>query len=107
MFAAQHIPYNQTNSFSKLVLDYLQDASSIRPFYPFRPDLAGIQKRMEERKNFPTDRQVLVQVLKSQYSSIPVTAAVQSNMESLLSENTFTVCTAHQPNLFTGPLYFV
>lgn len=33
--------------------------------------------------------------------------AVQENIEALLQENTFTVCTAHQPNLFTGPLYFV
>jgi bacillithiol biosynthesis cysteine-adding enzyme BshC len=32
---------------------------------------------------------------------------LQKNLELLLEENTFTITTAHQPNIFTGPLYFV
>jgi bacillithiol biosynthesis cysteine-adding enzyme BshC len=107
MFASQHIPYNQTNSFSKLVLHYLQDAETVRPFYGFRPTSDGIRALLEQRKSFATNRSVLVQVLKEQYASHPFTPAVQENIEALLSDNTFTICTAHQPNLFTGPLYFV
>ncbi len=34
-------------------------------------------------------------------------AAVQKNIEALLSPGTFTVTTAHQNNIFTGPLYFI
>jgi bacillithiol biosynthesis cysteine-adding enzyme BshC len=107
MFASQHIPYNQTASFSKLVLHYLQDAETVRPFYAFRPDVDGIKALLEQRKSFATNRSVLVKVLKEQYASHSFTPAVQENIEALLSDNTFTVCTAHQPNLFTGPLYFV
>jgi bacillithiol synthase len=107
MFAAQHISYDQTNSYSKLVLDYLAGADSLRIFYAHRPNLDGIKQSLEERRNVPTNRSLLVQVLKEQYASLPASAAVQANIEALLKENTFTVCTAHQPNLFTGPLYFV
>jgi len=32
---------------------------------------------------------------------------VKKNIEALLSEDTFTITTAHQNNLFTGPLYFI
>jgi bacillithiol biosynthesis cysteine-adding enzyme BshC len=107
MFASQHIPYNQTNSFSKLVLHYLQDVETVRPFYGFRPDTEGIQALLKIRKSFAINRPVLVQALREQYASHTSTPAVQANIEALLSDNSFTVCTAHQPNLFTGPLYFV
>ncbi len=30
-----------------------------------------------------------------------------ANIELLKQENTFTICTAHQPNIFTGHLYFI
>ena len=107
MFASQHLPYSQTNSFSKLVLDYLEGADSLQPFYACKPDLDGIKKILEERKTFPTDRQVLVDTLRQQYQAHEISNAVKENIELLLQANTFTVCTAHQPNLFTGPLYFV
>lgn len=62
---------------------------------------------MEERESFSTNRKVLVEVLKEQYAVHNMFPAVQANIDALLQNNTFTVCTAHQPNLFTGPLYFV
>jgi bacillithiol biosynthesis cysteine-adding enzyme BshC len=106
MFAAQHLPYNQTNSFTNIVIDYLNDAPQLRPFYSFRPDMDGIQKAIQQEQLQKTDRNTLVQVLNDQYSSVQFSDAVKQNIDSLLSPDTFTVCTAHQPNLFTGPLYF-
>ncbi len=32
---------------------------------------------------------------------------VKANIEALSDENTFAICTAHQPNIFTGHLYFI
>src|SRR5579875_1831752 len=107
MFAVEYLPYNQTNAFSKIALDYLSNAEELRPFYSHRPTLEGIKKTIEEKKGQPVNRKVLVEVLKEQYQQISTTDAVKKNIESLLSENTFTICTAHQPNLFTGPLYFI
>lgn len=61
---------------------------------------------MQARKGFTTNRKVLVEHLLGQYGD-KATGVVKSNIEALLRENTFTICTAHQPNIFTGPLYFI
>lgn len=107
LFTAQTIPYASTNQFSKIVLDYLQDENVLKPFYTAAPTIASVQQAIEQKKEQPIDRQTLVQVLQQQYKSLEDTTAVQLNIKSLLQPNTFTVCTAHQPNLFTGPLYFI
>ncbi len=104
---AQRLNYQQTGAFSKLVLDYLDDSPQLRAFYSHRPDLDGIKKAIADRKGFSTNRKVLVDYLKKQYEAVPVSDEVKQNLELLLKENTFTVTTAHQPNLFTGPLYFI
>lgn len=105
MFAAEYIAYHQTNAFAKIILNYLDGTKKLESFYSFPPTLDGIQKAIEKKKNQPVDRKTLVEVLKQQYQNISSPAV--SNIEALLSENTFTICTAHQPNLFTGPLYFI
>ncbi len=104
---AQRLNYQQTGAFSKLVLDYLHDSPQLRAFYTQRPDMDGIKKSIAERKGFSTNRKVLVDYLKKQYEAVPVSEEVKQHLELLLKENTFTVTTAHQPNLFTGPLYFI
>jgi bacillithiol synthase len=107
MFAAQQIAYHQTASFSKIVLDYLNEEKSLQPFYSLPPTIEGFKQAIKKRKGFITDRKALVDVLKDQYAVLNVDTKVQENIERLLDENTFTVTTAHQPNLFTGPLYFI
>lgn len=69
--------------------------------------ISGIQKAIEERKQFPMNREVLVGELKKQYASIDIADPVQKNIETLLAPGTFTITTAHQNNIFTGPLYFI
>jgi len=103
---SSRLPYRQTNCFSKIALDYLDHAESLKPFYAYSPSLQGIQKAIDNRRNFSTDRKVLVQDLKNRYT-VDVTPAVRKNIDALLLENTFTITTAHQPNIFTGPLYFI
>src|ERR1051325_11405440 len=107
MFLTEHLPYSQTNAFSKIALDYLNASENLRSFYSLPPTVGGIEEAIQRKKSQSVNRKVLVAVLQEQYQKIPVIEAVKKNIESLLSENTFTVCTAHQPNLFTGPLYFV
>lgn len=107
MFRTEHLPYNQTNAFTKIALDYLNGSEELRPFYSLPPTVKGIEETIERKKQQPVNRQKLVEVLQQQYQNVSATDNVKKNIELLLSENTFTVCTAHQPNLFTGPLYFV
>lgn len=101
------LPYRQTGSFSKIVMDYIDQSSSLKPFFAHLPALGGIQKSIDSRKKFNTKRNVLVSELQKQYQSVPANELVKKNIESLLSENTFTITTAHQPNIFTGHLYFI
>jgi bacillithiol synthase len=104
---AHRIPYQQTNHFTKIVTDYLAGATSLRPFYHHPPTLEGIRQALEARQKHKTNRKVLVEVLQQQYHRVDSTEAVAQNIEALSQEQTFTVCTAHQPNLFTGPVFFI
>jgi bacillithiol biosynthesis cysteine-adding enzyme BshC len=45
--------------------------------------------------------------MEQQYSEIEKGEEVSANIKALSNENTFTVTTGHQLNLFTGPLYFL
>ena len=101
------VPYRQTNAFSKIALDYVDQAAALKPFFSNTPSLSGMQKSMESRKKIPTDRDLLVKELRKQYEGINATDQTRKNIDSLLSENTFTITTAHQNNIFTGPLFFI
>lgn len=101
------IPHQATTFFSGLNIDYLQGKDTLRPFYRFTPDDKGLDEAIALRKDFPVNRQVLTAAIREQYKGYTVTDAVAANIEALSDENTFTICTAHQPNLMTGYLYFI
>ncbi len=104
----QYIPYDKTGYFSKLICDYLDKKDSLRSFYHRFPDAEGFEKQIEEKADFPQmQRDLLVEVLKGQYSSLDLNTYVNDNIDLLLKKNTFTITTGHQLNLFTGPLYFL
>lgn len=105
------IDYAATNYFSKIALDYVRGADALRPFYAHRPDMAGIEAAITAKKGFSTSvRKVLVDNMRSHYKKggqLATYDKVEANIEALGSSNTFTVTTAHQPNIFGGPLYLV
>jgi bacillithiol synthase len=107
MFTAHKISYRQTNAFSKLVLDYLDAAPALDNFYRYKADIDGLKKAVADRKNFLVNRKLLVDTLSNQYTFLKISDKLKDNIAALSSENTFTVCTAHQPNIFTGHLYFI
>lgn len=96
-----------TGQFSPLFLDYIQQKDCIRPFYHLFPSLANFKNIIENRTFDPQHRNVLTQTLQSQYKGYDLKDALRLNIERLAKNNTFTVTTGHQLNLFTGPLYFV
>lgn len=106
-FTAEWISYDSTNAFSALSIDYLHQHPSLQSFYKHTPDLTGIGEAIEERKAFSTRRDILASAIKKQYEGITLSEKLKTNIEKLGATNTFTVCTAHQPNLFTGYLYFI
>ena len=114
-YTATSIPYSATGVFSSLVNDYISGNGTARDYVPYTPNLEGIKKAIQQRKFSVIQRQTLVSVLENQYHLLGTikdeknTAAfekVQANIGLLKNDNCFAVTTAHQPNLFTGPLYF-
>jgi bacillithiol synthase len=106
-YTESHLSYQQTGYFSKLVLDYINADDSLKPFYEYPFTLEGIQAAIKKRETFKTNRTVLVEELRKQYSGINIPAAVEQNIDSLNASSTFTITTAHQPAIFTGTLFFV
>ena len=106
-FKASYIPYSNTKAFSKIVEDYLDNDPELRDFFEYAPDLAGIKKAIADRKNSSYNRSLLAAELTKQYDGVRTSDKLKYNIQALLSENTFTICTAHQPNIFTGHLYFI
>lgn len=104
------IHYKETNYFSKIVIDYLEGAPTLTPFYQYQPEISSFQKAIEN-KNFSLEkREVLAHALAEQYAKGGIhlkESLVAQNIESLKTKNTFTITTGHQLNLFTGPLYFI
>ena len=69
--------------------------------------MEGIRTAVAERQQFQVNRKVLVEQLTLQYRQVEPHKAVQQNIEKLAHETTFTICTAHQPCIFTGSLFFI
>ncbi len=101
------IPYAETNYFSKIIRDYLEQKEELRSFYSIYPSLDNFSEIINNRSQFEINRELLAKVMASRYQDLDVSEKVASNIELLKSKTTFTVTTAHQPNLFTGPLYFI
>ena len=101
------LSYRQAGVFSKIALDYIERSEALSSFISNWPDIEGVQKAIEARQQFSTNRNLLVQELKKQYADADISVAVQKNIDALLSPGVFTITTAHQNNIFTGPLYFI
>ncbi len=102
-----YLSYDSTHAFSKIVSDYLNQSDLLKPFYEHTPTIEGIRAAIDSRKNINTNRTLLVNTLQKQYSGLHISEKVKTNIDLLLKENVFTITTAHQPNIFTGPLYFI
>jgi bacillithiol synthase len=101
------LPYHKTGAFSKLVTDYLAEADTIRPFYEHAMSYDGLLQAIENRMQFNTLRGLLQQVLHDQYAASELSGKQAIHLQKLDKPNTFTIVTAHQPNIFTGHLYFI
>ena len=112
-----YIPFRETNYFSDFICDYLDQNSELKSFYNRFPKLENFEAQIEEKSNCYLEsfessqdklrRKVLVEVLSKQYSKLDTSELTSDNIKSLNSENTFTITTGHQLNLFSGPLYFL
>ncbi|MEZ2337502.1 bacillithiol biosynthesis cysteine-adding enzyme BshC [Mucilaginibacter sp. RCC_168] len=119
--------YKDTGFFSPTVIDYLENRADLKPFYSYRPDMAGFAELLKNKK-VVADREILHRVLSKQYgiesgslevgksgsneanvelTTYNVQPPVAQNLQLLKLDNTYTITTGHQLNIFAGPLYFL
>lgn len=103
------ISYQNSGYFSKLIQDYLDQKPELNSFYNHFPTLENFEKQIAEKQiTFDNANRIpLVETLKKQYQNIEISDATKQNIELLAHQNTFTITTGHQLNLFSGPLYFL
>lgn len=102
------IPFKETNYFSSLITDYLDEKTDLKPFYNRFPLLENFEAQIEEKQQSynKSNRSDVVKALMMQYEDLSISSMTLTNIDLLKHGTTFTVTTGHQLNLFTGPLYF-
>jgi bacillithiol biosynthesis cysteine-adding enzyme BshC len=105
----QKLELADTQAFSSFFLDYIHEKESLKSYYSQFPRLENFKTQIDSKaKSFPQQsRNTLAEVLQEQYKGLSISTLTQKNLDSLKDQNTFTVTTGHQLNIFTGPLYFV
>lgn len=103
----EKIAFTDLNFLPKLIVDYLNESSSLAHLYDFKVNIESFKDVITYRQKTPAFRNLLVQELTKQYIEIEQSELVKQNILSIKDANTFTVTTAHQLCLFTGPLYFI
>lgn len=106
---ADCIAYQKTGYFSTLICDYLDQKESLKPFYNRFPTTDNLIEQATEKGAWMTalSRKQLVTALQGQYEGVAASEATLANIAMLAQDNSFTITTGHQLNLFTGPLYFL
>ncbi|HXD91733.1 MAG TPA: bacillithiol biosynthesis cysteine-adding enzyme BshC [Bacteroidia bacterium] len=102
-------PFEKTNFFSKLFLDYVSDGPSgkLSGFYTYQPSAEGIKKFVSDNAYNNLNRTLLTNELLAQNHDITLSEASKKNIDSLKNKTTYTVTTGHQLCLATGPAYFI
>ena len=99
------INLTDTKQFNTFFTDYITHHPSLSPFYTHYPSIENFAKLLEKKRFAKAKREVLHEVLSEQYTS--VAPFPEKQLALLLEENTFTVTTGHQLNIFSGPLYLI
>lgn len=106
MILEKKIALSELNLLPKLVEDYLNLKPELARLYSYEPTWDGLKLAKSAKANF-AHRENLYQGLKAQYKGFNLSAEQEANLESLKASTTFTISTAHQLCLFTGPSYFI
>ena len=102
------ISLNETGLFSKLICDFINSDSKIKPFINSFFSLNTIQSNLSIEHD---NRDILSSVIKEQYNQTVFLNSemsfVNANISKLSNKNTYTITTGHQLNVFLNPLFLI
>ena len=103
----KNIPFIEIESIPQLIKDFL--TQKIEGFEEDTFNLNNIEKQFLLKKgSFSQEsRAVLSKVLDEQHASSNLSEKQKLHLSYLKDENSFTVTTGHQLNLFSGPVFFI
>ncbi len=101
------IPFQNVPQLSYKDISYTNGLAKLADFYKYPVNLKSFEQVIADKSKASINRTVLVEVLQEQYKSLSKSPKVLDHIHSLSKDNTFTIITAHQPILFTGPLYYI
>ncbi|GCD78568.1 putative cysteine ligase BshC [Thermaurantimonas aggregans] len=109
----ESIPFSKTGILPSLTLEYISGNQELVPFYNRHfSDKDFYSQILEKQLEFTAERRaILKNAIERQYReagiSIDESSTLHYHIQSLTSQNTFTVVTGHQLCIHTGPLYFL
>ena len=79
-----NIPYRNTNKFSDLILDYIDQKNDLNKFINHFPSIENVDLQIKEKSSQLVDRKILFDVLNRQNKEIPLSKKSKKNL-SLIS----------------------
>ncbi len=103
----EYISFDDVPQFSARDKAYVNEDERLHSFFKYKVSLEAFDEVIADREKYPVNRKLLVDILNDQYKKFETSTAVSKNIASLAAPTTFTIITAHQPSLCTGPLYYI
>jgi len=99
---------NITKHLPEITLDYINNEDRVVELFNRNNLLENyFDQILEKKNNYNNDfRKPLSEVLELNYEKVSGNSFQIQSIKKLKNNNTYTVTTGHQLNLFTGPLYF-
>ncbi len=98
----QYIP-----QLSETDVAYQSEDPRLRPFYRQFPKIEAFATQIQQRQFSIEQRTTLVELFEAQYKGLDTHSKALQNIQKLGKPHSYTITTAHQPSLLTGPLYFI
>ena len=97
------IGFEKISALAQKDVFYQLQNQKLTDFITYSPDDDGLKQAILDRSEYNVDRSLIHGVVSDQYQKKGASAQQLSNIKSLLSAETYTVITAHQPIILGGP----
>lgn len=101
------IDFREIETIPQLIKDFLN--GEIEGFQNQLFNIQNVENQIQQKgKSYTAEqREILCEVLKKQLSCFQLSEKQQENLNAISEQNTFTIVTGHQLNLFSGPAFFI